>query len=89
LQATGLALPGADLDVVVLGANTELQNPASGYSHEARQAISGLLEVASLFCSVLVSSKFVKACLRLGTNTSRVCADGLSITAFHGGLEKS
>lgn len=48
LQATGLALPGADLDVVVLGAHSELQNPAQGYSHEARNAISDLLEVSVL-----------------------------------------
>lgn len=48
MQATGLALPGADLDVVVLGANVVLQNPASGYSHEARHAVSGLLEVAAI-----------------------------------------
>lgn len=48
VQATGLALPGADLDVVVLGAHSELQTPAQGYSHEARIAISDLLEVSSL-----------------------------------------
>ena len=31
-QATGLALPGSDLDIVVLGASDELANPASGFS---------------------------------------------------------
>lgn len=46
LQATGLALPGADLDIVVLGSHPELQNPAMGFSLDARFAISGLLEVS-------------------------------------------
>ena len=31
-QATGLALPGSDLDIVVLGASDELANPATGFS---------------------------------------------------------
>jgi hypothetical protein len=31
-QATGLALPGADLDVVVLGASSELQRAGSGFT---------------------------------------------------------
>ena len=31
-QATGLALPGADLDVVVLGASEELRRAGSGFS---------------------------------------------------------
>ena len=31
-QATGLALPGSDLDVVVLGLSDELASPASGFT---------------------------------------------------------
>jgi DNA polymerase sigma len=31
-QATGLALPGSDLDIVVLGASDELANAATGFS---------------------------------------------------------
>ena len=31
-QATGLALPGSDLDVVVLGISDELASPASGFT---------------------------------------------------------
>lgn len=31
-QATGLALPGSDLDIVVLGASDDLANPATGFS---------------------------------------------------------
>lgn len=45
MQATGLALPGADLDIVVLGSHSELESPATGFSLDARVAISGLLEV--------------------------------------------
>jgi len=35
-QATGLALPGADLDVVVLGASEELRRPGTGFSKVSR-----------------------------------------------------
>ena len=44
-QATGLALPGADLDIVVLGSYQNLDTPGSGYSSEARTIIGDLLEV--------------------------------------------
>lgn len=47
MQATGLALPGADLDIVVLGSHSELESPATGFSLDARVAINGLLEVSS------------------------------------------
>ena len=36
-QATGLALPGADLDVVVLGASTQLQRAGSGFTKASVQ----------------------------------------------------
>lgn len=56
LQATGLALPGADLDIVVLGNHSELQNPATGFSVEARRAIGSLLEVSQRRKSVSLIS---------------------------------
>ena len=31
-QATGLALPGSDLDIVVLGVSEDLQSPAAGFT---------------------------------------------------------
>lgn len=31
-QATGLALPGSDLDVVILGCSVQMSNPAKGYN---------------------------------------------------------
>lgn len=35
IQATGLTLPGGDLDVVILGVGSELQTAGSGFSgHE-------------------------------------------------------
>jgi DNA polymerase sigma len=42
-QATGLALPGSDLDIVILGASDELENPASGFSWDQRQALGDRL----------------------------------------------
>eukprot|EP00884_Botryococcus_braunii_P007183 jgi/Botrbrau1/16466/Bobra.0142s0060.2 len=44
-QATGLALPGSDLDVVVLGASPLLQNAAQGFSKEVRDEIAGRLRI--------------------------------------------
>lgn len=42
-QATGLALPGADLDVVILGTVSELSRPGTGFSSAARETIASLL----------------------------------------------
>lgn len=42
-QATGLALPGSDLDIVILGASDELENPASGFSWDQRHALGDRL----------------------------------------------
>jgi hypothetical protein len=43
LQAAGLALPGSDLDVVVLGVAADLANPAEGYSWREREHLVKLL----------------------------------------------
>ena len=46
-QATGLALPGADLDVVVLGASTELQRAGSGFTKVRPLDVVRVLRVTS------------------------------------------
>lgn len=44
-QATGLALPGSDLDIVILGATTfELARAGTGYTRKQRQRVSEQLE---------------------------------------------
>ena len=43
-QATGLALPGGDLDIVVLGIGPQLQRAASGFTHAQRRVLNGHLE---------------------------------------------
>ena len=42
-QATGLALPNSDLDVVVLGVGAHLGRAGSGYSREQRAVLQALL----------------------------------------------
>ena len=37
LQASGLALPGSDLDVVILGVVDDLERPAEGFSTGQRK----------------------------------------------------
>lgn len=36
-QATGLALPGSDLDIVVLGVSDNMANAAAGFTRSATQ----------------------------------------------------
>lgn len=43
-QASGLALPGSDLDIVVLGAGCEMQRAARGYSRHERGMVREVLE---------------------------------------------
>lgn len=44
-QASGLALPGSDLDVVILGANgVQLSRPAQGYRDGEKHTIKGMLQ---------------------------------------------
>lgn len=43
-QATGLALPGGDLDIVVLGIGPQLQRAASGFTASQRRVLSEHLE---------------------------------------------
>ncbi len=43
-QATGLALPGSDLDIVILGVGAQLARAASGFSPVQRRQLGELLE---------------------------------------------
>ena len=44
LQATGLALPGSDLDIVVLGVGATLARAGTGFTKVQRKQQSELLE---------------------------------------------
>jgi predicted nucleotidyltransferase len=43
-QATGLALPGSDVDLVVLNVAPELRRPGSGFHFHQRKQLEVLLE---------------------------------------------
>ncbi|KAL3160428.1 hypothetical protein ABBQ32_010750 [Trebouxia sp. C0010 RCD-2024] len=43
-QATGLALPGSDLDIVVLGVSDNMANAAAGFTRNQRSCLGDLLE---------------------------------------------
>lgn len=61
-QATGLALPGSDVDIVVLGehpARNEQQQPGGGFSKLARQRVCNILGSLSRH---LRKRKIVKSC---------------------------
>lgn len=37
-QATGLAVPGSDLDIVVLGVSADMSNAAAGFTRSAQNS---------------------------------------------------
>lgn len=56
LQATGLALPGSDLDIVVLNVGPHLQRAGTGFTQAQVRCFILPLRSAAAFCRCILGS---------------------------------